>query len=70
MGIVTMECPFTGEQVRTGIMTDAARFERRAYYRQPFSCECGHVHALDGRKAQFDPREDGQRPFVFRLRQV
>jgi hypothetical protein len=70
MGDVTMECPHTGEQVRTGVETDAESFTRRKYCRRPFRCQCGHFHVLDARKATLVSRDDGKRPIVSQLRRA
>ena len=61
MGIVTVRCPTTGEQVSTGVVLDAAAFALIKFQGHRFLCDaCAAVHTWDKEAATFLP--DAQAP--------
>ena len=45
MGIVTVRCPATGQDVPTGVVKDLERYERAKIGPNAFACDaCGETH--------------------------
>ena len=56
MGIVTVACPNTGEQVPTGLITDARTFATTDFEGHKFRCDaCSEVHLLSKTDATVHP---------------
>ena len=56
MGIVTVECPNTGEQVPTGVVVDARTFATSDFEDYRFRCDaCSEVHSLNKAAATVQP---------------
>ena len=61
MGIVTVACPNTGEQVPTGMVMDARTFATTNFEGHKFRCDaCSEVHSLNKAEATVQP--DSVRP--------
>jgi hypothetical protein len=61
MGIVTVACPNTGEQVPTGVIADAATFATTDFEDRKFRCDaCSEVHSWNKADATVQP--DNVRP--------
>jgi hypothetical protein len=60
MGIVTIRCPMTGEEVSTGVVIDAAGFAVIKFHGHQFRCDaCGKVHTWDKKGATYRPSVGG-----------
>ena len=56
MGIVTVECPITGEQVPTGVVVDARTFATTDFEGHKFRCDaCSEVHSWNKADATVQP---------------
>jgi hypothetical protein len=56
MGIVTVACPNTGEQVPTGLITDAQTFATTDFEGHKFRCDaCCEVHSWNKADATVHP---------------
>ena len=56
MGIVTVACPNTGEQVPTGIVTDTGTFATTDFEGHKFRCDaCSEVHSWNKADATVQP---------------
>ena len=56
MGIVTVECPNTGEQVPTGMVVDARTFATMELEGRKFRCDaCAEVHSWNKATATVQP---------------
>jgi hypothetical protein len=56
MGIVTVECPKTGEQVPTGVVMDARTFATTDFEGRKFRCDaCSEVHSWNKADATVQP---------------
>lgn len=54
MGVITIQCPRTGERVSTGIETDRESFEAMPVVRSTMHCwVCGGDHVWSKRWAEF-----------------
>jgi hypothetical protein len=61
MGIVTVACPNTGEQVPIGVIADAATFATTDFQDRKFRCDaCSEVHSWNKADATVQP--DSVRP--------
>ena len=61
MGIVTVECPTTGEQVPTSVVVDARTFAATDFEGRKFRCDaCSEVHSWNKADATVQP--DNIRP--------
>jgi len=63
MGIVMIVCPITGQRVPTGIVMDAAQFERAILDPSVVRCSaCGRIHTWSKKDAELsdDPPAPGQ----------
>lgn len=48
MGIVTVRCPATGEEVPTGVVMDQDAFALAKFGPRPFVCDaCGEAHVWE-----------------------
>ena len=62
MGIVTVECPNTGEQVPTGMVVDARTFATMELEGHKFRCDaCAEVHSWNKATASPSPTRSGLR---------
>lgn len=58
MGIVTIRCPETGEQVPTGVVMDHEVFEAAKPTVRAFVCDaCGETHVWEKPDATVSPEE-------------
>jgi hypothetical protein len=58
MGIVTVRCPTTGQDVSTGVVIDADSFAIINFQGHRFLCDaCGEVHTWDKHAATYRPTE-------------
>ena len=56
MGIVTVACPNTGEQVPTGVVMDARTFATTDFEGRKFRCDaCSEVHSWTKADATVQP---------------
>jgi hypothetical protein len=56
MGIVTVACPNTGEQVPIGLVTDARTFATTDFEGHKFRCDaCSEVHSWNKADATVQP---------------
>ena len=56
MGIVTVPCPKTGDQVSTGVVIDRDAFTILDFQGQQFRCDaCGEVHVWTKQEVKFTP---------------
>jgi hypothetical protein len=54
MGVITIQCPRTGQRVSTGIQCDRASFEAMPVVRSTMHCwVCGDEHYWSKRWAEF-----------------
>ena len=62
MGIVTVACPNTGEQVPIGLVTDARTFAITDFEGHKFRCDaCAEVHSWNKATASPSPTRSGLR---------
>jgi hypothetical protein len=58
MGIVTVRCPATGQEVPTGVVMDPGHFNLASFGPRTFVCDaCGESHVWE--KAEATVRLDG-----------
>src|SRR5688572_16460921 len=56
MGVITIRCPSTGEQVSTGLVIDVEAFAIIGFLGHRFRCDaCNEVHGWDKKDATFQP---------------